>query len=174
MFASDTVVDLRPLHARDLGAFQAYRSDPDIARFQDWEAMSDDQARGFLTAMSHVTAPRTGDWVQIGISRSGVPGLLGDLGVFLSACGQSAEIGITLSAGAQGQGFATRAYRLACSWVFETSDAHVIEGIADARNLKSLRMFDRLGMERTRTLPPDPDRPGLVEYVHLARRPRDG
>jgi len=171
MLTTDGTVILRTLAGRDLEAFQAYRSDPEVARYQDWDALSDDRARGFLEAMSHVQVPVAGEWVQIGISRFDNRALLGDLGICLAADGQKAEIGITLSRHAQGRGIATRAYRLACSWVFETTPAQVIEGIADVRNLKSLRLFERLGMPVTDTLGPEPVTPDLVERVHAVSRP---
>ena len=46
---------LRPLHADDLPAFVAYRSHPDVARYQSWEptyAMSD--AEALLAAQADV------------------------------------------------------------------------------------------------------------------------
>jgi len=171
MLATDGDVVLRRLSPADLEAFQTYRGDPDVARFQGWTEMTDEAARGFLAAVSQVDQPVAGEWVQIGICRAGLPELLGDIGVFLSADAQKAEIGITLSGPAQGRGTATRAYRLACDWVFETTPARLIEGITDARNLKSLRMFERLGMQVAGTLGPEPDTPDLIEYVHLRHRP---
>ncbi len=46
---------LRRLRPTDAGPFHAYRSDPDVACFQGWEAMDLDRCRGFTAAME--TAP---------------------------------------------------------------------------------------------------------------------
>ena len=46
---------LRPFRAADLPAFVAYRSDPDVARFQSWDrtySMAD--AEGFLAEQQDV------------------------------------------------------------------------------------------------------------------------
>ena len=46
---------LRRLHPDDMAIFRAYRSDPDVARYQSWPAMDDARMLGFLKAMQSVS-----------------------------------------------------------------------------------------------------------------------
>ena len=60
---------IRPFLETDLEPFLAYRSDPEVARYQGWQPMDRDAALAFL----HDAAPspwREGDWAQIGIARA--------------------------------------------------------------------------------------------------------
>lgn len=144
-------VVLRRLAAADLEAFQAYRGDPEIGRYQGWSPMSDAEALAFLTEMSAAPLLRPGAWTQVGISEPGHPRLAGDLGLFLAADGGHAEIGVTLGRRAQGRGLATRAVREAIRLVFEHGPAGRVLGITDVRNTASVRLLERVGMRRVET-----------------------
>jgi len=57
---------LGPLQADDLQAFVAYRSHPDVARYQSWDptyAMSD--AEALLAAQADIAFGTPGAWVQV-------------------------------------------------------------------------------------------------------------
>jgi RimJ/RimL family protein N-acetyltransferase len=136
---------LRALCPGDLAAFHAYRGDPDIGRYQSWSAMDEIAAMAFLMAVSGGPAFTPGEWDQIAVA-SHDGGLLGDIGLCLSADGTEAEIGITLARAAQGRGLATEALRGAFGLVFARTGAGRITGIADARNAPSMRMLARAGM----------------------------
>ena len=86
---------LRRLCAADLAAFQAYRQDPEVGRFQDWERMDDAKAIGFLAHMESAELFVRGQWSQIGIDLGGV--LIGDMGIFVNADKPEAEMGVTLA-----------------------------------------------------------------------------
>jgi hypothetical protein len=47
-------IELRRLMPSDLRAFQSYRQDAEIGRFQGWQAMSDAEALAFLLEMNNV------------------------------------------------------------------------------------------------------------------------
>src|SRR5512139_2590967 len=59
---------LRRLRTSDLAAFQAYRSIPELGRFQGWSPMSEAEALSFLAEMSETRLFTAGDWVQLGIA----------------------------------------------------------------------------------------------------------
>ncbi len=140
---------LRRLGAADLQAFQAYRSDPDLGRYQGWSAMNDAQALAFLNQMSVAPLLQPGEWLQLGISAAhDGPGLVGDLGLCLAADGRATEIGFTLARHAQGRGLASDAVRAAITLVFTLSTAQSVRGITDARNAASARLLERIGMHR--------------------------
>jgi aminoglycoside 6'-N-acetyltransferase len=105
-------VTLRRLCAGDLAAFQEYRHDAELGRYQGWSPMTDAEARAFLTEMSDAPLFAPGAWSQLGISESTEPRLIGDIGLFLAADSRHVEIGFTLSRRYQGQGLATAAVRL--------------------------------------------------------------
>jgi RimJ/RimL family protein N-acetyltransferase/predicted enzyme related to lactoylglutathione lyase len=142
---ADGVV-LRRLAASDLQAFQAYRLDPEAGRYQGWSPMTDAEAGAFLLEMSTVDLFRPGLWSQIGIAESGGAALIGDIGLFLAGDGRHAEIGFTLGRAAQGRGLGSRAVRAAVALAFEQAGVERVLGITDARNLKSIRLLQRIGM----------------------------
>lgn len=159
---------LRRLCADDLKPFQAYRNDPDIARYQDWTQMADDEAAGFLSHMSRVTPLlRPGRWTQIAVAQSPDDALIGDMGLHLSADGMQAEIGITLASAHHGQGHATRAMTLAAQFLFGETAITRINAYADLRNTASCRLMPRAGFTQTGTEITD----GITEAVFTLHRP---
>jgi len=139
-------VVLRRLRAADLAAFQAYRTDPELGRYQGWSALSDSQALAFLEEMSGVALFRPGEWAQIGIAQPLQATLVGDIGLFLADDARHAEIGFTLARPAQGRGLATAAVREALRLVFECTGVERVLGITDARNRGSVALLERVGM----------------------------
>ncbi|GAA5184411.1 GNAT family protein [Niveibacterium umoris] len=138
-------VVLRRLRGSDLHAFQAYRGDPEVGRYQGWSPMPDANAASFLAEMSAAPLLRQGEWVQLGIAALETDVLLGDIGLFLSPDGAHAEIGFTLARAAQGQGIAREAVREAIDMVFARTAVTEVRAITDARNLASVGLLQRLG-----------------------------
>ena len=99
---------LRRLAARDLHAFQAYRSDPEVGRLQGWVAQPDAEALAFLNEMSTAPLLAPGLWTQLGIADTATGELLGDIGLHLSADAREVEIGFSLARSAQGRGLGRR------------------------------------------------------------------
>src|ERR671934_256011 len=57
---------LRPFQVDDLKAFVAYRSDPEVARYQSWDASySIADAERFLASQRDVELGAPGAWVQL-------------------------------------------------------------------------------------------------------------
>jgi len=138
-------VTLRRLAATDLAAFQAYRDDPEVGRWQGWTPRPDDEALAFLNGMATIPLFRPGQWTQLGIADTQSGELLGDLGIHLSADGREAEFGFSLARAAQGRGIATAAVREAIAMVFEQTAAERIHAQTDARNTACIRLLERLG-----------------------------
>lgn len=138
---------LRRLSVSDLTAFQAYRGDPDVARYQSWQPMDAEEATLFLAQMARVDPLlRPGHWTQIAIAHRTTDRLMGDMGLYLSENGEDAEVGITLSSGDQRQGHATRAMRLAFDLLWNTTSATTIRAWADQRNVASVALLNAAGM----------------------------
>jgi RimJ/RimL family protein N-acetyltransferase len=165
-------VVLRRLEISDLPVFQAYRSDPLVARYQGWAARSDAKASAFLAEMNAATLLQPGKWSQIGIADPDGLGLMGDIGLFLSGDGREAEIGFTLRRESQGRGTGAAAVSEAINLVFEQTNADRVLGIVDARNLPSIRLLQRVGMRMTGSRGAIFREEPCIEHIYAVARQR--
>lgn len=164
-------VSLRLLSPNDLAAFQAYRHDPLLGLYQGWKAQSDVEALAFIQEMASAVPFSPGKWMQLGIADRQTKLLIGDIGLFISADGASAEIGFTLCAQAQGRGLASDAVRLAVQLLFQNTAVASIEGITDSRNSASIRLLERIGMRKLKTLHAVFNDEPCIEHTYLISRP---
>ncbi len=162
---------LRRLSRDDLTAFQAYRRDPALGRYQSWSVLSDEEASAFLGEMGTAPLFVPGHWVQIGIADPVNHHLLGDIGLFVDGQGRCAEIGFTLARHAQGRGVATSAVREAIGLVFTATAVEQVLGITDARNQPSIRLLERVGMRKTEAVNTVFRGEPCVEFIHVVTRP---
>lgn len=141
---------LRPFRPDDLASFVAYRSEPDNARYQGWDAPFPAEAGArFIAEMMLQTVDEPGSWRQIAIERKADGVLIGDCALhFLADAPRQAEIGFTLARAAQGHGYATEAVLRVVAWFFDELDFHRVIGICDVRNTRSARLLERVGMRR--------------------------
>ena len=142
-------VRLRALRSSDLQAFLAYRSDPDVARFQGWAPMSPAQAAAFLAEMAAPTAWPLGEWLQVAIARSADDALVGDIGLWHEAPGE-VQLGFSLARQAQGRGWAQAALRPLCALLLGLPGVRCLRGVSDSRHAASLRLLARLGFAEVR------------------------
>jgi RimJ/RimL family protein N-acetyltransferase len=140
---------IRRFEVADGPAFAAYRSDPAVARYQSWQAPVP-----LEEAVATVSDFATGDpalagWFQYAIAlRADSEQLIGDIGVGLHGNLMQAEIGFTLDARYQGQGFATEAVRAMLRHLLLDKGLRRISAECDARNAASARLLQRLGFQR--------------------------
>lgn len=144
---------LRRFRPTDAPAFQAYRADPDVARYQGWDTTySLDDAESFMIAIAQTSPGTPGEWFQFAVTSSSTGLLIGDVGLRTDAeDSQPPELGVTLSAEHQGNGYATEMAASVVAYAFETLAATAIRAITDARNQPSIRLLERLGFLRTGT-----------------------
>ncbi len=169
-----TRILLRRLQASDLADFQAYRCDPAVALYQGWKTTSDAEALAFLNDVNKADLFPLGAWCQIAIAQRSDDRLIGDIGIFLSADGDEAEIGVSLSRQSQGNGLAREAVGEAIKLVFDHTNAHRVIGITDARNLPSIRLLQRLGMTKVEELETVFEGEPCTEYVFALSRDAAG
>jgi RimJ/RimL family protein N-acetyltransferase len=138
---------LRPFRDADLAAFVAYRSDPEIARYQSWDSsysMAD--AESFLHSQRGVEFGRPGEWLQLAIVERATERLCGDCAVRVATDQPAtAEIGVTVAAASQGKGVATEAVAAVVTELFEQLGLHRVFADADDRNLPVQRLLEQLG-----------------------------
>ena len=146
---------LRRFTPADAAAFAAYRSEPDIARYQSWEAPYPlERAEAFIGWLSGRHPDEPGEWYQVAIAERSAPDVLvGDCG-FRSRVEDPAivDVGFTLSPAAQGRGFATEAIGELLRYLFEDRVKHKVCADCDPRNDRSWRLLERLGFQREGTL----------------------
>jgi RimJ/RimL family protein N-acetyltransferase len=146
---SDRLV-LRPFQEADVEPFAAYRSDPEIARYQSWEPpVTLEQATRFVDDMKNVRPGVQGEWYQWAVERKTAAGLIGDCAFqILPHDPRQAEIGFSFARAHQGQGFATEAVSRLLDYLFGDLNLHRVVAITDAENRAAARLLERLGLRR--------------------------
>ena len=143
---------LRRFAAGDLLPFQSYRRDPEVGRYQGWSALDDDDAASFIAAMAAASFVVPGEWFQIAVADRPTNRLVGDIGICLRVdVARTAEIGFSMAPAAQRRGLGTEAVTSALALLFDSGGVDQIEGITDARNARSIRLLERVGMRFDRT-----------------------
>jgi RimJ/RimL family protein N-acetyltransferase len=136
-------IRLRRLRLSDAPALAAYRSRPEVARYQSWSHFSLADAEA-LTAHEFGVE---GEWSQLAVVRDNDL-LIGDVGIHFD--GERAEIGFTFAPEFQRHGYATEAVRAVIDLLRKRGIREVI-GIADARNVSAIALLRRLGFTLQRT-----------------------
>ena len=137
---------VEPMVPADAAAFARYRSEPEIARYQSWEAPFPEAEAERALAANPRNWPAPGEWLQLAVREDGV--LRGDVAVHPlddPTRPDTIEIGITLSAAAQGRGLATEALVAVLGACF-LRGAHRVFASCDARNAPVARLLHRVGM----------------------------
>ena len=143
---------IRRFRPEDVEAFAAYRSDPDVARYQSWEAFTRAQAEAFVDEIASLHPGMPGEWFQFAVAGTANDALLGDTALCVDADEPSrGEIGFTFAPAHQGKGYATEAARATIAYAFDTLDVEVVVGVTDARNTASIALLERIGMTRVST-----------------------
>jgi len=144
-------IALRRLAPSDLEAFQRYRSDARLARYQGWTPMSNIEAEAFIAQMRAAPLFSPGAWRQLAIADRATDDLIGDVGLFTAPDHSHVEIGFTLAAERHGSGLATEAVRQAIALVFSSTRIERVVATTDARNAPSIHLLQRLGFVQTET-----------------------
>jgi len=126
----------------------AYRSDPEVARYQSREAPF--PLRRAETAVANFIAsdPDRAGWFQDAVELAESRTLIGDVYVHLHDNLKQTEIGFTVAATYQGRGHATKAVGAVLDRLFRERGLHKVTGEGDARNAASAGLLERLGFTR--------------------------
>jgi RimJ/RimL family protein N-acetyltransferase len=140
---------LRHFTDADLVPFMAYRNDPDVARYQGWEGISEAEAHAFIAEQKLVQPGVPGQWFQIAIALKETGMLAGDCALKIDEHDErQAEIGYTLARAYQGKGIATEAVSRVLDYAFRTLELHRVIAITDCENAASIVLLERLGLRR--------------------------
>jgi RimJ/RimL family protein N-acetyltransferase len=143
-------VELRRFRPADQDAFVAYRSVPEVARFQSWDAPYPAGAgAAFVQEMMAQHPDTPGEWFQFAVALQSTGELIGDCAACPDAGDpRQVEIGFTFAPAHQGHGYATEAARVLLGYLFGPRGKHRVTGQCDARNAASARVLERLGMRQ--------------------------
>lgn len=137
---------VRSMRPQDAATLAGYRSDPEVARYQGWDApYSLDDARALVETVAGLDPLTAAAWVQLAIEVEGRH--VGDLAVRVDADGRQARIGYSLARAAQGHGYATEAVTALVDHLV-AHGVHRVVAECDARNRSSIRVLERVGMRR--------------------------
>jgi aminoglycoside 6'-N-acetyltransferase len=141
---------LRRFGPSDLAPLVAYRSIPQVARFQSWDSPFPPVAGERLIKDMLGSHPDTpGEWFQFAVALRSHGELIGECASKTQADdARQAEIGYTIAPAHQGRGYATEAVRTLLGYLFRARGMHRVTASCDPRNVASERVMLRLGMRR--------------------------
>jgi RimJ/RimL family protein N-acetyltransferase len=144
---------LRPFTKEDANVFSTYRSDPQVARYQGWNApFSLEEAEAFIHTMQTTKPGAPGEWFQVAITLKENGQLIGDCAFcVLEEDERQAEMGFTLSRAFQGKGLMTEAVHSLLSYLFDHLNLHRVRAVCDVENTASSRLLERIGMRKEGT-----------------------
>ncbi|MEA2550644.1 MAG: hypothetical protein QOE25_413 [Actinomycetota bacterium] len=144
---------LRRFRPSDAPAFQEYRADPDVARYQSWDTTySPEDADTFMRSVAQASPGAPGEWFQFAAISATTGILVGDIGLRTDPTASGlVELGITVSPSHQNQGYATEMAAAVIDYAFDRLAATTIRAITDTRNDPSIRLLERLNFQLKET-----------------------
>lgn len=144
---------LRRSRPEDAEVISAYRSDPDVHRYQGWERTDPEGVRAEIEEMTGRAPGEPGGWTQLSVEERESGRLVGDVGLS-PAEGEPGviKVGYTMSPPFQGRGYATEAVGALIGYAFDTLGAEIVRAYASAENVASIRVAEKVGLrlvERT-------------------------
>ena len=141
---------VRRFRPADVPTFAAYRSDPEVARYQSWDVpFSEEQAERFVAGSSEDDPDTPGAWFQFAVAESPGGAHVGDVAAYIDEEDpRQARVGITLAAEVQGRGYGTEALTALLDYLIIDRGKHRVTADCDARNVASAKLLERVGMRR--------------------------
>lgn len=138
---------LRPMRADDAEPIAARRSDPEVARYQNWTTPYPlERAQAMVADIVAMDGPEDGEWWMLTIADPDDSTVLGDLAVHLTWQGRTAEIGYSLARDAWGKGYAVEAATELVRYLFDDVGVTRVEAMLHPDNPASAMVLERLGM----------------------------
>jgi RimJ/RimL family protein N-acetyltransferase len=133
----------------DADAFAAYRSDPEVARYQDWALpYSMTEARTFIADLEPIAPGTPGSWFQFAVCLASDGTLIGDVALHTMTDAREGELGFTFATAGQGRGYATEAVRRVLQYAFGRLALQRVIARTDLRNVRAQRLLERVGFRR--------------------------
>ncbi len=140
---------VRRFQDSDLAAFLAYRNDPAVSRYQNWDSLSAPRAQALLQEQRHLEPGTPGPWFQFALALKDSGQLVGDCGLqVLLHDARQAQVSVSLAPVHQGAGLGTEAVTTVLDYAFINLDLHRVIAVVDAENGGPVRLLERVGMRR--------------------------
>jgi aminoglycoside 6'-N-acetyltransferase len=141
---------VRRFDPADAEPFAAYRSDAEVAIYQDWEVpYSVLEAKKFIASLQGSAPGTPGTWFPFAVGLLPSRTLIGDVAIRTTRSDpRQAELGFTFAGAHQGHGYATEAVRGVVAYAFDRLAMHRLFSLTDVRNLRAQRLLERLGFRR--------------------------
>lgn len=144
---------LRRFRPADVAAFVAYRSDPEVARYQGWETCTVEDAEALVEGQKGREPGAPGEWFQIAFALRESDALIGDCGLQIHESEpRQATVGITIARAHQRQGFGAEALSCLFDHLFIRTEVRRVVADTDPENVAAWTLLERLGMRRERHL----------------------
>lgn len=142
-------LNIRHLELADIADFYIYRSNPEVTKYQGFDAMTMEQAEEFIKGNSTKDFGVAGEWVQYGIENNETRQLIGDCAIKLDQYNtRIAEIGITISHFEQKKGYGKEVLIAVLTFLFGTKEIHRVVEIVDAENVASICLLKSTGFRQ--------------------------
>jgi RimJ/RimL family protein N-acetyltransferase len=140
---------IRPVMLSDAGAVFAYRSLPEVSRFQTWLPTSVDDVTDYIRKVQGIPFNSVDSWFPLAVCLRSTGELIGDIGLhFLGPENLQVEIGFTISPVHQRNGFAYESTKTVLDYVFTVLRKHRVIASIDPGNVASLSLAGKLGMRK--------------------------
>ena len=137
---------IRPFRLDDVGAFVAWRNDPDVARYQDWLVpYSMEQAEKTVSELIQMEGPKNKEWWMAVVADPDTDEPMGELAVHLTWERRTAEVGYTLAKAQWGKGYAVEALTALVEYLFEDVGVSRQFGMLHPDNPASAMVLERTG-----------------------------
>jgi RimJ/RimL family protein N-acetyltransferase len=135
---------VRSMTLEDAPVVIAYRNDPAVAKYQDWDLPVPAERVIAQLGTDRPDDVAAGVHTNLAIEVDGA--VVGDVYVGIDEDGGVAEIGFTLAAEHQGKGYAGEAAGAVAEALFERLDLVRLSGQLDPENIASQRTLERIGL----------------------------
>ncbi|HEV8564161.1 MAG TPA: GNAT family N-acetyltransferase [Actinomycetota bacterium] len=144
---------LRRSIPEDAELISAYRSDPDVRRWQGWDRTDPEGVRLVIEEMAGRAPGEPGGWVQFSVIDRESGELVGDVGMSLAEDEPGVmKIGYTIAPMHHGRGYASEAVGALVDYALGTLGADVVRAYASADNVPSIRVAEKVGMRLIETI----------------------
>ena len=142
-------LQIRSLKSTDLPEFHAYRSKPEVMKYQGSDVMDMEQARIFIEQQTDKIFGKAGEWVQYGIALKLTGKIVGDCAIKLDAYDtRIAEVGMTIADTEQQKGYAKETFKGILNFLFSIDNFHRVVEIVDAENAASIQLLKSTGFKQ--------------------------
>jgi len=139
---------IRPLRHEDLDDLYAYRSDPEVCRYQGYEPATIEECEEILDWQNGKEFGAPGEWVKNALELKTEKKVIGDISVKPETDVRIVEFGISMSREFQGQGLASEALTAILDNLFTEKGVHRVTALMDVDNVAMIALAVRRGFRR--------------------------